>query len=90
VLIFFAGLLTDKLKKNPQPQPQPPATPPPPPPSRIRAVALLPVDYGVFCTVFLLLGSPTAFRWAYLALFAVHAAFLAAFLTKWFRELRRL
>lgn len=88
VLIFFAGLLTDKLKKNPQPPPQPPATPPPP--SRIRAVALLPVDYGVFCTVFLLLGSTTAFRWAYLALFAVHAAFLAAFLTKWFRELRRL
>lgn len=93
VLIFFGGLLTDKLnpkphlKPHPHPQPEPE---PPAPPSRIRAVALLPVDYGVFCTLFLLLGSSTAFRWAYLALFAAHAAFLAAFLTKWFRELRRL
>lgn len=98
VLIFFGGLLTDKLKPKPRPaatpQPQPHShshpRPQPVPPSRIRAVALLPVDYGVLCTVFLLLGSRTAFRWAYLALFAVHAAFLAAFLTKWFRELRRL
>jgi hypothetical protein len=99
VLIFFGGLLTDKLNPKPQahltPQPQQPPHPhpqlePPAPPSRVRAVALLPVDYGVFCALFLLLGSSTAFRWAYLALFAAHAAFLAAFLTKWFRELRRL
>jgi phosphatidylglycerophosphate synthase len=85
VLIFFGGLLTDKLKPRPD---TPGATPPRP--SRVRAVALLPVDYGVFCGLFLLLGSRDAFRWAYLALFAVYAAFLAAFLTKWFRELRRL
>lgn len=81
VMIFFGGLLTDKLK------PKPPAAPAAP--SRLRAVALLPVDYGVFCAVFLLLGSQDAFRYAYLALFAVHAVFLAAFLAKWFRELRR-
>ncbi|NUP43183.1 MAG: CDP-alcohol phosphatidyltransferase family protein [Streptomyces sp.] len=81
VLIFCGGLLADKLK--------PKAAPPgPAAPSRLRAVALLPVDYGVFCTVFLLLGSQDAFRYGYLALFAVHAAFLAAFLAKWFRELR--
>nr|WSX81682.1 CDP-alcohol phosphatidyltransferase family protein [Streptomyces sp. NBC_00899]WSX82093.1 CDP-alcohol phosphatidyltransferase family protein [Streptomyces sp. NBC_00899] len=82
VMIFFGGLLTDKLK----PKAAPGAAPVP---SRLRAVALLPVDYGVFCAVFLLLGSQDAFRYAYLALFAVHAVFLAAFLTKWFRELRR-
>ncbi|MFG1806372.1 CDP-alcohol phosphatidyltransferase family protein [Streptomyces sp. NPDC049040] len=81
VMIFFGGLLTDKLK--------PKAAAPPAAPSRLRAVALLPVDYGVFCAVFLLLGSQDAFRYGYLALFAVHAVFLAAFLTKWFRELRR-
>jgi hypothetical protein len=88
VMIFFGGLLTDKLTpKAPRPAP---GTPAPPAPSRLRAVALLPVDYGVFCLVFLLLGSERAFRTAYLALFAVHAVFLAAFLTKWFRELRRI
>ncbi|WP_329182574.1 CDP-alcohol phosphatidyltransferase family protein [Streptomyces sp. NBC_01477] len=82
-MIFFGGLLTDKLTpKRPADQRSKAA------PSRLRAVALLPVDYGVFCAVFLLLGSQDAFRWAYLALFAVHAVFLAAFLTKWFRELR--
>ncbi|WP_327293377.1 CDP-alcohol phosphatidyltransferase family protein [Streptomyces sp. NBC_01198] len=80
VMIFFGGLLTDKLK----PKGLSAAAAPP---SRLRAVALLPVDYGVFCLVFLLLGSQDAFRYGYLALFVVHAAFLAAFLTKWFREL---
>lgn len=83
VMIFFGGLLTDKLK--PKAAPGAPA----PAPSTLRAVALLPVDYGVFCLVFLLLGSERAFRLGYLLLFAVHAVFLAAFLTKWFRELRR-
>ena len=60
------------------------------PVSRIRAVALLPADYGVFCLVFLLLGEPAAFRAGYAALAAVHALFLVAFLAKWFRELKAL
>jgi hypothetical protein len=50
-------------------------------------VALLPVDHGVFCLVFLLLGGGGAFRWAYTALAVAAALFLVAFLTKWFREL---
>lgn len=82
VLIFFGGLLTDKLK--------PKGGGPAAAPSRLRAVALLPVDYGVFCLVFLLLGNERAFRYGYLALFVVHALFLVAFLTKWFRELSAL
>lgn len=53
-------------------------------------MALLPVDHGVFCLVFLLLGSPVAFRAGYTVLFAVHALFLVAFLAKWFRELTAL
>lgn len=80
VMIFFGGLLKDKLTPKSGAGPATPA--------RWRAVALLPVDYGVFCAVFLLLGSQVAFRWAYAALFAVHAVFLAGFLAKWFRELR--
>ncbi|WP_335982875.1 CDP-alcohol phosphatidyltransferase family protein [Streptomyces sp. CA2R106] len=85
VLVFFGGLLTDKLKPKGSS-----ADAPVQPPSRLRAVALLPADYGVMCAVFLLLGSERAFRYGYTALFAVHVLFLAAFLTKWFRELNAL
>ncbi|MFF3017932.1 CDP-alcohol phosphatidyltransferase family protein [Streptomyces sp. NPDC057939] len=81
IVTFFGGLLTEKLK--PKPAPGSPAAAP----STLRAVALLPVDYGVFCLVFLLLGGGTLFRWAYAALGVVAVLFLLAFLTKWFREL---
>jgi phosphatidylglycerophosphate synthase len=81
VLTFCGGLLTDKLKPKSVPSVAVPA------PSRIRAVALLPVDYGVFCVVFLLLGNQRWFLGAYAALFVAHALFLAAFMAKWFREL---
>ncbi|MCX3059935.1 CDP-alcohol phosphatidyltransferase family protein [Streptomyces beihaiensis] len=80
VVTFFGGLLTEQLK--PEGGPGASAVP-----STARAVALLPVDHGVFCLVFLLLGGGTVFRWAYTALGAAAALFLAAFLTKWFREL---
>jgi phosphatidylglycerophosphate synthase len=86
VLIFFGGLLTDKLKPKPKPEPQGPSGGSPAP-SRLRAAALLPVDYGVLCAVFLLLGSEAAFRIAYAALCAAYVLFCAAFLVKWFREL---
>jgi phosphatidylglycerophosphate synthase len=81
VLIFFGGLLTDKLL------PEAPAAGPAAPPSRLRAVALLPVDYGVFCAVFLLLGDRRLFLAGYLVLCAAYALFLAAFGIKWFRAL---
>lgn len=86
VLIFFGGLLTAKLLPPPLPSGgRGPAAPVPP--SRLRAVALLPVDYGVFCAVFLLLGSEDAFLGGYAFFFAAHVLLLAAFLVKWFREL---
>ncbi|MER6251257.1 MULTISPECIES: CDP-alcohol phosphatidyltransferase family protein [unclassified Streptomyces] len=81
VVTFFGGLLTEKLK--PKPAPGSPAAAP----STARAVALLPVDYGVFCLVFLLLGGGKLFVWAYAGLGVVAALFLLAFLAKWFREL---
>ncbi|MFJ4841594.1 CDP-alcohol phosphatidyltransferase family protein [Streptomyces sp. NPDC088746] len=89
VLTFCAGLLREQLGKaaaRAAPLPEGPAAQV----SRVRAVALLPADYGVFCLVFLLLGAPGAFRAGYAALAAVHALFLAAFLVKWFRELKAL
>ncbi|CAD5933886.1 MULTISPECIES: CDP-alcohol phosphatidyltransferase family protein [Streptomyces] len=85
VVTFCAGLLREKLGKAAVA-----GAPVASPVSRVRAVALLPADYGVFCLVFLLLGAPGAFRAGYAVLAVVHTLFLAAFLTKWFRELRAL
>ncbi|MEU0307505.1 CDP-alcohol phosphatidyltransferase family protein [Streptomyces cyaneofuscatus] len=85
VVTFCAGLLREKLGKAAVA-----GAPTASPVSRVRAVALLPADYGVFCLVFLLLGAPGAFRAGYAVLAVVHTLFLAAFLTKWFRELRAL
>ncbi|MEU9143153.1 CDP-alcohol phosphatidyltransferase family protein [Streptomyces sp. NPDC048349] len=81
IVTFFGGLLTEKLK--PRPAPESPAAAP----STVRAVALLPVDHGVFCLVFLLLGGGKLFACAYAALGVVAGLFLLAFLVKWFREL---
>ncbi|MDJ1133482.1 CDP-alcohol phosphatidyltransferase family protein [Streptomyces iconiensis] len=81
VLIFFGGLLTDKLRAPRTAGTAPPA------PSTARSLALLPVDYGVFCAVFLLFGGAGLFRAAYALLFGCYALFLVAFLAKWFREL---
>ncbi|MFD6274566.1 CDP-alcohol phosphatidyltransferase family protein [Streptomyces sp. NPDC060209] len=89
VLTFCAGLLREQLGKAAA-RAAPAAAGPAAPVSRVRAVALLPADYGVFCLVFLLLGAPGAFRAGYAALAAVHALFLVAFLVKWFRELKAL
>lgn len=89
VLTFCAGLLREQLGKaaaRTAPAPAGPAAAV----SRVRAVALLPADYGIFCLVFLLLGAPGAFRAGYAVLAAVHALFLVAFLVKWFRELKAL
>ncbi|WP_329346524.1 CDP-alcohol phosphatidyltransferase family protein [Streptomyces microflavus] len=92
VVTFCAGLLREQLGKTAATAQASgaPAGSTPAPVSRVRAVALLPADYGVFCLVFLLLGAPGAFRAGYAALAVVHTLFLAAFLTKWFRELRAL
>lgn len=84
VLIFFGGLLTAKLLPAAGSGAGSAAAAAP---SRLRAVALLPVDYGVFCAVFLLLGSEEVFIGGYVLFFAAHGLFLGAFLVKWFREL---
>ncbi|GAA3004839.1 CDP-alcohol phosphatidyltransferase [Streptomyces fulvorobeus] len=91
VLTFCAGLLREQLGKAAASAARPaPVGGAAAPVSRLRAVALLPADYGVFCLVFLLAGAPGAFLAGYAALAAVHALFLVAFLAKWFRELRAL
>ncbi|MEU5717360.1 CDP-alcohol phosphatidyltransferase family protein [Streptomyces sp. NPDC020403] len=89
VLTFCAGLLREQLGKAASRGAAAPVGAPARV-SRVRAVALLPADYGVFCLLFPLLGAPALFRAGYAVLAAVHALFLVAFLVKWFRELRAL
>ncbi|MFF8970185.1 CDP-alcohol phosphatidyltransferase family protein [Streptomyces sp. NPDC014995] len=82
VVIFFAGILTEKLKgRTPGEAPAASAL-------ALRSVLLLPVDYGLTCVSFLFLGSQHVFLTVYCALLVAHVVFMAAFLVKWFRELR--
>lgn len=80
VLLFFGGILTDKLRSRD------PGSPPAPPNSR-ALVLLLPVDNGVVCASFLLWGFVDLFRGVYVVLLVAHVLFLVAFTVKWYREL---
>jgi phosphatidylglycerophosphate synthase len=59
-------------------------------PNLLRSLVVLPVDYGLLCWVFLLLGAPALFFGAYSALFLATAVYLALACGKWFREIGRL
>jgi len=54
----------------------------------LRAVLVLPMDYGVLCLSFLLLGFVPAFLVVYTAITVATAAFLLLASAKWFSELR--
>ncbi|MFP8964495.1 CDP-alcohol phosphatidyltransferase family protein [Streptomyces nanhaiensis] len=87
VTVFFGGVLTEQLKRNARAAGGGVTAAPPAAPSTLRSVALLPVDYGLLCAVFLFLGSRELFLVLYCALLAAHLLFLPAFLAKWYREL---
>jgi phosphatidylglycerophosphate synthase len=56
-------------------------------PSSLRAVGLLPADFGILALSFVLWGSPEVFAWVYLTLAALNALILIGLLAKWFGEL---
>ena len=56
----------------------------------LRKWALLPMDYGAQCWMFVLLGFGMVFPWTYTLVFACNAAALVVALRKWWRELRAL
>jgi len=60
----------------------------PPAEHPLRKFALLPMDYGVQCWMFVLLGWGAGFRTAYVALLVCNAAALGLALRKWWRELQ--
>lgn len=84
VTMFTGGVLTELLQRQRGKQHAPG------PASRLRSVALLAADYGVFCAMFLLLGWPSLFAAAYTAAAAVNALALSALAGRWFLTLRRL
>lgn len=57
------------------------------PPSLIRAIGLLPMDYGILAVTFALSGLPAVFMPVYTVLLALNVALTAALLVKWFRSL---
>ncbi|MGH3354155.1 MAG: CDP-alcohol phosphatidyltransferase family protein [Nocardioides sp.] len=56
----------------------------------LRKWALLPMDYGAQCWMFVLLGFGVIFQAVYVLVFVCNAAALAVALRKWWRELRAL
>ncbi|MDQ0992470.1 CDP-alcohol phosphatidyltransferase family protein [Streptomyces sp. V3I7] len=83
VVLFFGGTLKDQLRRQAADAPTGPAASP----SAVRGIALLPVDYGLLCLIFLFLGNHQLFLTLYLALLAAHVVLVPACLAKWFREL---
>lgn len=53
----------------------------------LRAILILPSDYGVFCLTFVLLGAPLVFFGVYTVMLACNIVFLAMALRKWYRQL---
>lgn len=85
-VLFFGMILTEQLRRRytgvPLAEDQPGR------PSWLRAVLVLPMDYGVLCVSFVLLGWVPAFQVVYTLILIATALFLLAAAVRWFRELR--
>lgn len=88
-VISFFGLVTMPLLRRLHTTPPPigdPAVLAPEHP--LRRWILLPTDYGIFCWMFVLLGSPPLFLIGYTTMLAVNTLVLLVVLRRWARELR--
>ncbi len=83
-VLFFGMILTDQLRRAAGGVPGQAKSSL----SVVRSLAILPSDYGVLCVVYLLIGAPVLFRWAYTAMFVGAVLLLAAALVRWVRSLR--
>ncbi|MFE4950628.1 CDP-alcohol phosphatidyltransferase family protein [Leifsonia sp. NPDC056665] len=85
-VLFFGMILTEQLRRRYGGVPL--AEDLPGRPSWLRAVLVLPMDYGVLCLSFVLLGWMAAFQVVYTVILIATALFLLAAAVRWFRELR--
>ena len=84
-VVLFSGMTIFELLRRTQPR----QADPPRSPSTIRAIGLLPADYGVLALAFLLWGASQIFFVVYAALGGMTAVVTVALLLKWFRVLKR-
>jgi phosphatidylglycerophosphate synthase len=84
-VLFFCMILTEQLRRAHGSQSV--AASAPGRPSWLRALLVLPMDYGVLCLSFVLLGAPIVFVTVYTVLFVATTVFLLLAAAKWFREL---
>lgn len=82
VVTFVGGLLVDLLRRKSA------AVVPERSPSMLRAVVLLPADYGILAVSFALWGWPSIFLGVYGLLAAANLVIMLLLLNKWFRLLR--
>ena len=101
---FFGKILTDQLRASAATAasaattaaaPVEPTTPPAVSvddgrPPVLASLLVLPLDYGLLCVTFVLLGFHQVFVWAYCALAVMGVVLLVAALGKWYRDLSRL
>jgi phosphatidylglycerophosphate synthase len=85
-VLFFGMILTEQLRRRSGAVPL--AEDLPGRPSWLRAVLVLPMDYGVLCVSFVLLGWLPGFLVVYTLIVIATALFLLAAAVRWFRELR--
>lgn len=84
-VLFFCMILTEQLRRAHGTSSL--ASDAPGRPSWRRAVLVVPMDYGLLCLSFVLLGVPAVFFTVYTLLFVATTAFLLLAAVKWFREL---
>jgi hypothetical protein len=58
-------------------------------PPVLASLLVLPLDYGLLCVTFVLLGFHQVFLWAYGALALMGVVLLVAAFGKWYRDLSR-
>lgn len=85
---FFAMILNDQLKAVHAKRSTPPG--PVRKSTLLRAILVVPTDYGLLCLVFVLIGAPVLFFAAYVALFVANAGHLVLALRKWYLDMVRL
>ena len=84
-VLFFGLILIDQLRRRHGGQ-----KPNERGDSVLKSLLIAPTDYGVLCLVFLTFAWPSVFIVLYNALLAANLLFLAAAITKWFREMAAL
>lgn len=89
IVTFVGGLLIELLKRAARASGAAGPAPVAAAPSTIRAIALLPADYGILAVAFVLWVWSPLFLVAYTLLFAANVVIALLLLVKWFRELSR-